>query len=199
MSSRVPPSSRAVGRNVRRLREGAGLSLAGLARRSGIAKATLSSLETGAGNPTIATLDSLAAALSVPITELVLPERPGEARVVRGSEAERPGTDDRLIERFTAGGPVEVYDIRYEPEDRIEYPGHATGFLERVLVHVGVLRAGPIDGTVELSPGDLATFPADRPHAYEAVEGTVRAVLIACHPTLVTVEGPIHPGSRRQE
>ena len=45
--------------NLRALRGQAGLSLSELARRSGIAKGTLSQLESGTGNPTIETVFSL--------------------------------------------------------------------------------------------------------------------------------------------
>ena len=45
-----------VAANLRRLRGGQGRSLSELARASGIAKATLSALEAGRGNPTIETL-----------------------------------------------------------------------------------------------------------------------------------------------
>lgn len=196
MSSRVPPSAPVVGRNVRRLRNDSGLSLSGLARRSGVAKATLASLESGDGNPTIATLDALADALAVPIAELVMASRSSRMRVVRGTEAERPGTDDRFVERFATRGLVEVYDVRYERDDRIEYPPHTAGMIERVMVHDGVLRVGPAGEAVELEPGDFLAFPADRPHVYEAVDGAVRAVLIACHPDVVATDAPLHPRSR---
>jgi transcriptional regulator with XRE-family HTH domain len=49
----------------------AGLSLTELARRAGIAKSTLSQLESGAGNPSVETLWALAVALGVPFSRLV--------------------------------------------------------------------------------------------------------------------------------
>ena len=54
------PLSRALGENVRRLRLERGLSVVELAARSGVARATLTQLESGRGNPTIETIAALA-------------------------------------------------------------------------------------------------------------------------------------------
>jgi len=51
-----------------RERQRAGLSLAEVARRAGIAKSTLSQLEAGNGNPGIETLWSLCVALNIPFS-----------------------------------------------------------------------------------------------------------------------------------
>ncbi|MDU3936443.1 MAG: helix-turn-helix transcriptional regulator, partial [Serratia liquefaciens] len=53
---------------IRRERERLGLSVTELARRAGIAKSTLSQLETGSGNPSLETLWALAMALDVPVS-----------------------------------------------------------------------------------------------------------------------------------
>ncbi|MFC7640091.1 helix-turn-helix domain-containing protein [Streptosporangium lutulentum] len=54
--------------SVRRERDRAGLSLTELAKRAGIAKSTLSQLESGVGNPSVETLWGLGAALGVPFS-----------------------------------------------------------------------------------------------------------------------------------
>ena len=70
---------------LQRERARAGLSLAELARRAGIAKSTLSQLEAGTGNPSVETLWALAVALNVPFGRLVEP--PATApRVIRAGD-----------------------------------------------------------------------------------------------------------------
>ena len=54
-----------VARNVRRFRRERGFSLGELARRSGLAKQTLSKIEQGLGNPTVGTLAALGGALDI--------------------------------------------------------------------------------------------------------------------------------------
>lgn len=178
--------------NIRRLREARGLSLSALARHSGIAKATLSALESGNSNPTIATLEALSAALHVPLRELLAGQTEPSTWVVRGTGAASDESNDRLVESFSPRGIVEVYDIRYTPGARMVYEAHAEGVVERVLVHQGVLLVGPLDDPVELKPGDFITFLADREHCYASVEGTVRATLIVSYPAASPPEVPLH-------
>src|SRR5947207_1625108 len=53
--------------SLRRERRRSGLSLTELARRAGIAKSTLSQLESGTGNPSLETLWAICVALDVPV------------------------------------------------------------------------------------------------------------------------------------
>lgn len=185
-----------VARNIRRLRDRQALSLSALARRSGIAKATLSAIEQGDGNPTIATLHSLAGALRVPVTQLLGPRDVEAPRLVRGAGGEA-GTDDVPIESFAPDGIVELYDLRYEPGDRFGFDAHRAGVIERVLVQTGTLRVGPVGAPEALGAGDYLTFPADQPHLYEAVDDeVVRATLLVTYPLTAPGESPLHPGTR---
>ncbi|MDP8960821.1 MAG: XRE family transcriptional regulator [Actinomycetota bacterium] len=181
-----------IGVNIRRLREAQGVSLSGLARHSGIAKATLSALESGSSNPTIATLEALSGALNVPLRELLAGQAEPSTWVVRGTGAGSGDSNDRLVESFSPRGVVEVYDIRFTPGTRIVYEAHAEGVVERVLVQEGVLLAGPVNEPVELQPGDFITFLADRDHCYASVEGTVRGALIVSYPAASPPQVPLH-------
>jgi DNA-binding XRE family transcriptional regulator len=60
-----------IGARVRRLREARGLTLAGLAARTGMAPSNLSRLEHGRHYPTLRTLQKVARALGVPVRALV--------------------------------------------------------------------------------------------------------------------------------
>src|SRR2546429_9519748 len=72
--------------SIRREREHCGLSLSELAKQAGIAKSTLSQLESGTGNPSVETLWALGVALGVPFSRLVEPPTP-PVRVVRAGQA----------------------------------------------------------------------------------------------------------------
>ncbi len=181
-----------IGANIRRLREAQGVSLSGLARHSGIAKATLSALESGSSNPTIATLEALSAALHVPLRELLAGQAEPSTWVVRGTGAAAGESNDRLVESFSPRGIVEVYDIRYTQGTRVVYDPHVEGVVERVLVHEGVLLAGPVNEPVELRAGDFITFLADRDHCYASLEGTVRAAVIVTYPESSPSDVPLH-------
>lgn len=63
--------ARHVGRRVRELREERDTSLSALARSAQLSKATLSELERGTANPTLATLEALAVTLGVTVWDLL--------------------------------------------------------------------------------------------------------------------------------
>ncbi len=169
-----------VGDNLKRLRAERALSLSDLARASHVAKATLSALEGGRGNPTLETLSALAAALQVPMGDLITAADPEPVTVVRSDEGtDIPGTanDLRLIARFTPGGTVEVYEASWPKRSTRNAGGHGPGTREHVFVTRGGLKVGPVGREVGLAGGDYATFAADEPHLYEARAGT-RALLL---------------------
>src|SRR5580700_1405167 len=97
--------------NLHRLRTARRMSLATLAARADVAKATLANLEQGRGNPTIETLWSLALGLGVAFSDLLEDRRETAAVVVRAQQGARvrgstPGgqLDLRLVDRIERGG-----------------------------------------------------------------------------------------------
>jgi transcriptional regulator with XRE-family HTH domain len=166
-------------------RERAGISIAELARRAGVAKSTLSQLETGTGNPSIETLWSLGVALGVPFSRLVEPPAP-PVRVVRAGEGPRLSAEhaDFVASLLSAGSPHarrDLYVMELEPGQPREAEAHLPGSVEHLVVAAGRVKAGPAGGPVELGPGDYITFPGDVPHHYEALEPGTWAVLVMDH------------------
>src|SRR6188508_835447 len=97
---------------LRRERERAGISLTELAKRAGIAKSTLSQLESGTGNPSVETLWALGVALGVPFSQLVDPPAP-QVRVVRAGEGARihAANADFVATLLSAGAPHSRRDL----------------------------------------------------------------------------------------
>src|ERR1700741_2921395 len=105
--------------SLRRERRRTGLSLTEVARRAGIAKSTVSQLESGAGNPSVETLWSLAVALGVDFTRLVDPPRMG-TRVIRAGEgpvisAEHASYAATLVASCPPGARRDIYRVRVQP------------------------------------------------------------------------------------
>lgn len=171
---------------LRRERDRAGISLAELARRAGIAKSTLSQLEAGNGNPSVETVWALGVALGVPFSRLV--EQPAPAvRVIRAGEGPRLRSEHAdFIGTLLAAGSRharrDIYLIEIEPGSPREAQAHTAGSVEHIVVAAGRLRTGPVDAPVELGPGDYATFAGDVPHGYQAMAPGTFAVLVMEHP-----------------
>lgn len=62
---------KALGESLTLYRDRAGLTMEGLASKSGVAKNAINAIENGRGNPTVKTLDALSRALNVPVATLL--------------------------------------------------------------------------------------------------------------------------------
>jgi transcriptional regulator with XRE-family HTH domain len=170
---------------LKRERERVGISLAELARRAGLAKSTLSQLESGTGNPSVETLWALGVALGVPFSRLVEPPAP-LIRVVRSGEGTRLQSDHgdffaTLLAAGSAHTRRDLYVMELEPGADRRADAHIPGSIEHLVVAAGRLRAGPDQEEIDLGPGDYVTFPGDIPHRYEALEPGTWAVLVMEH------------------
>lgn len=68
--SQNPKSQKALGAVIRELRTEKGVSLEALAGDAGITKNMLSLIERGEGNPSWSTVEGIAAALSIPVSQI---------------------------------------------------------------------------------------------------------------------------------
>jgi transcriptional regulator with XRE-family HTH domain len=158
-----------VARNVRRLRRERGYSQSELARRSGLAKQTLSSIEAGEANPTVLTLTAIADALAVPVAHL-LTEYGSPILVRRVEEAAwspSPGGEFRELDQIYGFGYVRTSLIRYvrTGDTPVAYQCHRAGTLHHAYVLSGKVSIGPAGEEITVSRGDFVRFPGDVPHA----------------------------------
>ena len=171
--------------SLRRERERAGLSLSELAKRAGIAKSTLSQLESASGNPSVETLWALGVALGVPFSRLVDPPTP-QVRVIRAGEglaiySERAHYTATLLASCPPGARRDIYALRLEPGPARESEPHMPGTVEHVIVSTGRMLAGPQTEPVELGPGDYLLYPGDVPHTAQALERGTTVLLVSEH------------------
>lgn len=171
--------------SLRRERARAGLSLTEVARRAGIAKSTLSQLETGTGNPSLETLWAICVALDAPFSRLLDPPRPhiqviraGEGPTISAVQADYQAT---LLAAGPPGVRCDIYRIVAEPgQPRVSEP-HMPGVLEHVVISTGRALVGVASEPAELGPGDYICYQGDVPHVFEALEPGTRAVLVSEH------------------
>lgn len=182
----TPAAQRIVASNLKRHRTRRGLSLVALARASGIAKATLTSIESGSANPTIDTLWSIAEALDIDFAELLAaPERHDDTRVLRIDDMPDPepaGEAIRLLDRWRRG-PAELYLMSFATGSTYTSGSHGPDVVEHLVVLHGTLRCGTPDHTADCEAGDYIRFPADREHGYAAIDGPALAVLCVNYPS----------------
>jgi transcriptional regulator with XRE-family HTH domain len=171
--------------SLRRERHRSGLSLTEVARRAGIAKSTLSQLESGTGNPSLETLWAICVALDAPFSRLLDPPRPhteviraDEGPTVAAAEADYRAT---LLAACPPGARRDVYRIQAEPGHARASEPHMPGVVEHVVIGAGRALVGVAGEAAELRPGDYIRYPGDVPHVFEALESGTRAVLVSEH------------------
>jgi transcriptional regulator with XRE-family HTH domain len=168
---------------LRRERARSGLSLTEVARRAGIAKSTLSQLESGAGNPSIETLWALCVALGIPFSGLLDPPQPS-VQVIRAGEGPMLGSSQAdyhatVLAASRPGSPRDVYRITAEPGGRRVSDPHQRGVVEHVVLAAGRALVGPVEAPVELHPGDYICYPGDLPHVFDALAPGTWAVMVS--------------------
>jgi len=171
--------------SLRRERERTGMSLSELAKRAGIAKSTVSQLESASGNPSVETLWALSVALDVPFSRLVEPSRP-KVQVIRSGEgpavfSERANYVATLLASCPPNARRDIYLITAEPGSARESDPHMPGVVEHVVLCSGRARIGLTDEPVELAPGDYVAYPGDLEHVFEALEPGTAAVMVSEH------------------
>lgn len=176
-----------LGRSIRAHREAARLSLGALALRSGISKASLSTIEAGAGNPSLETLWRLAGALGLSLGALLGEVEPPRTRLVRAGEGVPFASDAGLAGEMllTEGRPHRTEIIAFELPAAAQYRSspHQSGTEEFVFCISGSLEAGPVGEEELLRQGDSLWFPADCPHRYVSGHGA-RGLNVISYPTV---------------
>lgn len=169
----------AIGREVRALRRQQGLTVADLASITGLSIGMLSKIENGNTSPSLATLQALSHAFSVPITTLFkgFEERREAQHVKAGDhiEVERRGTraghQYNLLGHIgsnASGVVVEPYIITLSTEADT-FPTFQHEGLELLYVLEGEVTYRHGDQLYHLRPGDSLFFDADAQHGPEVL------------------------------
>ncbi|SPH23742.1 HTH-type transcriptional regulator SutR [Defluviimonas aquaemixtae] len=167
----------AIGREVRAFRHQSGMTVAELSRRTGLSIGMLSKIENGNTSPSLNTLQSLAHALSVPLTSFfrrfedvhhAVHTRSGE-----GVEIERRGTraghQYNLLGHLganTTGVVVEPYLITLSSDADV-FPTFQHEGIETIYMLEGEIDYRHGKAVFSLKPGDTLFFDADTPHGPE--------------------------------
>ncbi|WP_188189390.1 helix-turn-helix domain-containing protein [Nonomuraea sp. SYSU D8015] len=149
-----------VGARLKSIRTRRGVTLAALAKATGISKSTLSRLESGQRRPSLELLLPLAQAHQVPLDELVGAPQVGDPRI-RLSPRLRNGRT--VIPLTTNPGPIQAWKMIIPADqsnpDLCTHEGY-----EWMYVLSGRLRLVVADRDLTLGPGEAAEFDTRLPH-----------------------------------
>ena len=183
----------AIGHEVRAFRKKLGITVADLASATGISIGMLSKIENGMTSPSLATLQAVARALGVPLTDLFRRyEEPRNAVFVKageGVEIERRGTRAGHqynllghLDNNSSGVIVEPYLITLTAKSDIFPTFQHTG-TEFLYMLEGEIVYRHADQLFTMRAGDSLFFDADAPHGPEKlVEFPIRYLSIISYP-----------------
>ncbi len=176
-----------VGRRLRALRDERDLSARVLAEKSGLAVNTLSLIENGKTSPSVSTLQQIALALEVPITEFFETDVPKTSVAhIRANQRPRAAFAHGTLEDLGAGltyRTVEPFVVILEPN---------MGSGPSAIVHTGYefvyCLEGRIAYTIEertylLEPGDSLLFESHLPHRWQNVDTAASRAILVLYPT----------------
>ncbi|WP_375691555.1 helix-turn-helix domain-containing protein [Pseudooceanicola sp. LIPI14-2-Ac024] len=170
----------AIGREVRAQRKRQRMTVADLATQTGLSVGMLSKIENGVTSPSLTTLQTLAHALSVPVTALFtgFEEERGVMHVKAGKavEIERQGTraghQYNLLGHIGAnasGVVVEPYLIVLSESSDV-FPTFQHEGIELIYMLEGLMTYRHGDRLFDMAPGDSLFFDADAPHGPEVLD-----------------------------
>jgi len=153
---------------IRLEREGRGWSLADLAERSGVGKATISKIERGDASPTAGVLVRLAAAFDLTLAGLLVRAEAGSDRLTRaGDQPIWRDPDTGYIRRqvfLRPDHPLELVAVTMPPGQKALLPAATYAFIRQVIwLTEGELVIVDADGRHPMKSGDCLAFgpPAD--------------------------------------
>ena len=169
----------AIGREVRAYRKKKNITVADLSETTGLSIGMLSKIENGNTSPSLTTLQSLANALSVPLTSFFRGFEEERAAVHtkagEGVELEREGTRANHqynllghIGANSSGVIVEPYLITLNAESDV-FPTFQHGGIETIYMLEGEVDYRHGEKVYSLKPGDTLFFDADAPHGPETL------------------------------
>lgn len=159
--------SRNLAQNIRQLRQARNLTQEQLARLSEVPRPTWSNLESGAANPTIAVLARVAAALQVPVEELISPPK-AQARLYPADSIPRKQRGGVLIRKLLPDylQGLELDRMELPPGSSMTGVPHRLGTREYLACESGHVVLMVSGEKYELSPGDVVVFRGDQKHSY---------------------------------
>lgn len=175
-----------IGDKLRRERERRGLSQRQLAKRAGVANASVSQIEAGKLNPTVSMLKKVLDGMPLSLAAFFsdAEERPGQVffRAAELVEIAEGGVTFRQVGGDLSGRSIQLLRERYEPgagtgRHALSHEGEECGLVLSGRLHVSVGEQQTV-----LGPGDAYYFKSDTPHSFRNTGSDACELVSACTP-----------------
>jgi transcriptional regulator with XRE-family HTH domain len=174
--------SQVVGSNLREIRRSQGHSLDTLAAASGVSRAMLGQIETGKSIPTITVLWKVAAALGVPVAQLITDPEAALFTVTRRPDVDIETVDTHSVKTRHLARPegqtgYSIDEIRLPSGQSEIFPARRDGGSASLIVASGTVEVTVGDEPpVKLGVGDAIQFSVGLKHAFANRDANVATV-----------------------
>jgi len=183
----VPALNLHLATRLRDLRAENGLTLEGLAERTGVSRSMISLIERGESSPTAAVLDKLAAGLGVTLASLFdEKDSQGASPLARRADQRvwRDPDSGYMRRNLSAPGfpsPIELVEVILPPGARVAYDtGHrASAVHQQIWIIEGEIDLTLGDEAYHLATGDCLSMRLDRPTVFRNLAERSARYLVA--------------------
>lgn len=156
-----------LGRNIRELRQGRGLTQQQMAKLSGLPRATWANLESGAANPTLAVLHAVAMAFQVSLEEIVAEPRASARLYRKGTLPTRMRGNVKVSSLLPDKVPgMQIERLELPVGARMVGVPHTAGTREYLSCEAGELELVASGEAFQMQEGDVVVFRGDQRHSY---------------------------------
>jgi transcriptional regulator with XRE-family HTH domain len=171
-----------IGSTIRTIRKRKNITIAQICEETGLSQGFLSQVETNKTSPSIATLESIAQALKVPLAYLLLKQE-DRMNIVRREERRitKSGAENLKVEHLSSTKNVRMMLVEFPPGTSTGEIPHAHEGEEVHLVLKGKIFAKQGEDQAEFGEGDSFSWNACTPHTVRNIGDETAIVLISVY------------------
>lgn len=171
-----------IGSSIRAIRKRKNMTIAQICEETGLSQGFMSQVETNKTSPSIATLESIADALKVPLAYLLL-KKEDRMHIVRKEDRRTTtsGTEHLKVEHLSASKNVRVILVEIPPGASTGKAPHAHEGEEVHVVIKGQVYAKQGEDFAEFNEGDSFSWNACTPHLVKNIGDELAIVLISSY------------------
>ncbi|WP_409343993.1 helix-turn-helix domain-containing protein [Paenibacillus sp. MBLB4367] len=183
-----------IGSSIRSIRKRKSITISQICDQTGLSQGFMSQVETNKTSPSIATLESIASALQVPLAYLLL-KKEERMRITRTNERTitTSGADRLKVEHVSSTKNVKMMLVEFPPGTSTGQAPHAHEGEEVHLIVKGSLYVEQGEDSAELAEGDSFSWNACVPHLVRNNGTEPAVVLIAVYTETIGGESGFFP------
>jgi len=171
-----------IGSTIRTIRKRKKITIAQICAETGLSQGFMSQVETNKTSPSIATLDSIAGALRVPLAYLLM-KKDERMNVIRKEDRRTTttGSEQLIVEHLCSTKNLKLRLVEFPPGASTGESPHAHPGEEVHMVVRGKVLAEQGEDSAVLEEGDSFSWNACTPHRVTNIGDETSLVLVAVH------------------